>query len=135
MSCPCIAPAGGHAYQIDQISAGLLVLLLFVLDAVGDPAEEPRDGTGLLPVVPVFFPEALELQLLDGQPFVLQALDLEPLEAESALSAFLFLFMPRDLEEERINRRRNHYRVGDVEQLFRREVDVPLVANAMGKVR
>src|ERR1700738_4203634 len=84
----------------------------------------------------VLFAGAFELQLLDRQLFVLQALDLEALETtKPALLAFLFIFTPRDLEEKRINRRRNHWVAGEVQKLFRREVDVALIANAMGKVR
>src|SRR6266851_3776075 len=39
-----------------------------------------------------------------------------------------------DLEEERVYRRGNHCGAGEVEQLVRGEVDVPLVADAVGEV-
>src|SRR5579863_6755905 len=63
----------------------------------------------------------------------MQALNLKMLEAKSAVLAFL-VFVPLDLEKEGINRRGNHDRVGEVEQLLCCEVDIPLVANAIGEV-
>lgn len=80
------------------------------------------------------FPAHLKLQLLDLQLLVFQALDLEPFELTEGFLFSFFLFLMGDLEEEGIYRRRDNYGAGEVEQLLRREVDVPLVANAMRKV-
>src|SRR5579863_1279117 len=63
----------------------------------------------------------------------MQALNLKTFEAKFATLAFL-VFVPCDLEKEGINRRRNHDRVGEVEQLLCCEVDIPLVANPIGEV-